>query len=318
MIKSKEKLKPNQGITLIALVITIIVLLILAGVTIATLFGENGILTKATEASEETEIAQEKEEVRLAYTAAKANKENYEELVTDAEMNDELDKLNSTGTASGTGTLTVTFESGREYTINQETGEITGPEKTLTEEELKEKLQQVTGDAFIDENGNIFDTDIYETSIIDETSFSLDGDYYIGSSYKGSVIDGNLEYEIPLYLKQDEKIYKLTQIGAYTFWGDSFTNISIPDGVVVIQANAFYSCEKLKEITIPESVEDVGASSFRGCNGLINIRVDEKNQYFDSRNNCNAIIETNTNELLLGCINTTIPGNVTSIGNRCI
>ena len=50
----------NKGITLIALVITIIVLLILAGVSIAMLTGENGVLTKATEAKDQTEIAQEK------------------------------------------------------------------------------------------------------------------------------------------------------------------------------------------------------------------------------------------------------------------
>ena len=48
--------KENEGITLIALVITIIVLLILAGITIATLTGNNGILTKTNEAKEQTEI----------------------------------------------------------------------------------------------------------------------------------------------------------------------------------------------------------------------------------------------------------------------
>ena len=54
------KKKYNKGITLIALVITIIVLLILAGITIATLTGENGILTRATKAQEETKKAQYK------------------------------------------------------------------------------------------------------------------------------------------------------------------------------------------------------------------------------------------------------------------
>ena len=57
--------KKNNGITLIALVITIIVLLILAGVTIATLTGENGILTRASDASRESEIASVKEQARL-------------------------------------------------------------------------------------------------------------------------------------------------------------------------------------------------------------------------------------------------------------
>lgn len=58
--------KKEKGITLIALVITIIVLLILAGVTIATLTGDNGILTKASESKEKTEREARKEEVKLA------------------------------------------------------------------------------------------------------------------------------------------------------------------------------------------------------------------------------------------------------------
>ncbi len=58
--------KNQQGITLIALVITIIVLLILAGVSIAMLTGENGILTKARKAGSDTKVATEKEQVILA------------------------------------------------------------------------------------------------------------------------------------------------------------------------------------------------------------------------------------------------------------
>ncbi len=61
----KEKLKKNAGITLIALVLTIIVLLILAGVSIATLTGENGILTRASKATDETRAASVEEAVNL-------------------------------------------------------------------------------------------------------------------------------------------------------------------------------------------------------------------------------------------------------------
>ena len=64
----KKKLKNTKGITLIALVITIIVLLILAGVTIATLTGDNGILTRASDASRENEIASVKEQAELDIT----------------------------------------------------------------------------------------------------------------------------------------------------------------------------------------------------------------------------------------------------------
>ena len=144
----KEKLKKhyNKGITLIALVITIIVLLILAGVSIAMLTGENGVLTKATESKEETEVAQEKEEITLAYSAAKTGKvDKIAEDVTADELNAELDKLNSTGEASGSGTLTVTFENGHKYTIDQGTGAITGPETGEVPDEGEEvKVEGVT------------------------------------------------------------------------------------------------------------------------------------------------------------------------------
>ena len=125
----KEKLKNrgNKGITLIALVITIIVLLILAGVSIAMLTGENGVLTKATESKEQTEIAQEKEEIQMAYAAAKANKvDQVAEDVTAKELQDELDNLNSIGVADDSDGLKVTFGE-RVYTVDQETGKISGP-----------------------------------------------------------------------------------------------------------------------------------------------------------------------------------------------
>ena len=79
----KEKLRNKKGITLIALVITIIVLLILAGVTIATLTGENGILTKATESKERT-------------TQATAEEMPYE-TITDSEIYYNPDVLTAMG-----------------------------------------------------------------------------------------------------------------------------------------------------------------------------------------------------------------------------
>ena len=83
-MKNKGKQK-NNGITLIALVITIIVLLILAGVTIATLTGENGILTKASEAKEQTEIAEEKEAIGIAYNGVLADNDGNGVNATDLE-----------------------------------------------------------------------------------------------------------------------------------------------------------------------------------------------------------------------------------------
>ena len=64
----------NSGITLIALVITIIVLLILAGISISMLSGDNGLLKRAGQARDDTVVGQEKEQVELAYISAAVKK----------------------------------------------------------------------------------------------------------------------------------------------------------------------------------------------------------------------------------------------------
>ena len=119
-------MKRERGITLIALVITIIVLLILAGVSIAMLTGQNGILTQAQNASEQTEVGAEKEAISLAYIGATANEEG-NGTVTDTDMDDQF-RLNGTkADAEGTSPIIVTFdESNRQYMID-ENGNITGP-----------------------------------------------------------------------------------------------------------------------------------------------------------------------------------------------
>ena len=93
------------------------------------------------------------------------------------------------------------------------------------------------------------------------------------------------------------------------------TSINIPNSVTSISNSAFYRCSGLTSIDIPNSVTYIGYSAFSGCTGLTSISVDNGNSKYDSRNNCNAIIETASNSLILGCRNTTIPSSVTSIGN---
>ena len=120
----------NKGITLIALVVTIIVLLILAGISISMLTGENGILQRSTNAKVETEIGQEKEFVALAYNSALAKKvsEGDLEKVTAEDLNNEL--TNQGATADGSDPIVVTFtDSKRQYKIN--TNGVIEPVKTL-------------------------------------------------------------------------------------------------------------------------------------------------------------------------------------------
>ena len=94
------------------------------------LTGENGVLTKATESKEQTEVAQEKEEIQMAYAASKANKvDQVADDVTASELQGELTKLNSLGTADDSDGLKVSYPNGHVYTIDQETGKITGTEE---------------------------------------------------------------------------------------------------------------------------------------------------------------------------------------------
>lgn len=96
---------------------------------------------------------------------------------------------------------------------------------------------------------------------------------------------------------------------------ESLSKLTIPDSVVEIKESAFFRCISLKEITIPSSIKTLEENIFRGSYNIESIVVDPNNQTFDSRNNCNAIIKTDTNSLITACKNTIIPETVTTIGS---
>ncbi len=105
-------------------------------------------------------------------------------------------------------------------------------------------------------------------------------------------------------------------IGNFAFSGcTGLTSITIPDSVTSIGLYAFFQCTGLTSIIIPDSVTSIGGEAFSGCKGLTSIVVKRDNTVYDSRNNCNAIIEKKTNTLVLGCQKTIIPDSVENIGN---
>ena len=104
----------------------------------------------------------------------------------------------------------------------------------------------------------------------------------------------------------------IIEIYESTFAYSGLENIVIPNSVKYISDKAF-AYTKLKNVIIPNSVKVIENSAFRGCGALTSIAVDVDNSVYDSRECCNAIIETATNTLIRGCENTTIPNSVTII-----
>ena len=164
-------MKTNKGITLIALVVTIVVLLILAGVSISMLTGENGIITQAQKSKIQTEIGKEKEYITLSVSAVKGDKISKGDTseITSSELQIEMNKYTDEATVTGRGTLTVTYESGRSYEVEQD-GSITQKEE-LTPEEANKIVDMLDGNIGVTAGGDV----VYiETELVMEEYTSMD------------------------------------------------------------------------------------------------------------------------------------------------
>ena len=144
-----------------------------------------------------------------------------------------------------------------------------------------------------------------------------DGYFTYKENESGITITGYVGDETELVIPGKINDKKVTDIGALAFQNcSSLTSITIPAGVKSIEWCAFYGCSGLTSITIPAGVKSIEDFAFYGCDSLTSIIVDKGNKYYDSRDNCNAIIETKSNKLIYGCKKTVIPKSVTSIGAR--
>ena len=91
--------------------------------------------------------------------------------------------------------------------------------------------------------------------------------------------------------------------------------IRLSEGLLSIGAWAFENNLKVQSVCIPASVTEIGVSAFSGNNAMTTVSVAQGNSFFDSRDDCNAIIETASNMLITGCKTTKIPSDIVTIGN---
>jgi hypothetical protein len=143
------------------------------------------------------------------------------------------------------------------------------------------------------------------------------GNVLISWGYKSHISKNPAQevFHIPSSVEYQGKTYKVQTIAANGFAGcTDIQHLVIDDGIESIADDAFQYCINLKSVRIPASVSGVGERLFSGCQNLKSIVVDSKNEDLDSRDSCNAIIDSDNDELLAACPATTIPSSVTSIG----
>ena len=180
----------------------------------------------------------------------------------------------------------------------------------------------------------------YTVTSISENAFKECG-YLTSVTIPNSVTSiGRMAFAYCWSLESVTLSENISSIEGYTFYDcNSLTSITIPNNVTYVGENAFgycynlsavtfgnnvttidnYAfayCWSLESVTIPASVSYIGYSTFASCNSLNSIVVESGNTTYDSRNNCNAIIETASNTLITGCQSTIIPETVTTIGDK--
>ncbi len=166
--------------------------------------------------------------------------------------------------------------------------------------------------------------------------FEVDGIYYNITSEENrtvevtapsdkKVVDGGYKsYKdvvfIPEKVSYDGKEYTVTAIGERAFeYNYELLSVVMPNTIRSIKEFAFNGCINLKSLTLSSEVSEIGDYAFMGLSSLEHLAVDCHNKTFDSRGDCNAIIRTRTNTLLVGCKATVIPDGVEVIaGNAFI
>ncbi len=129
---------------------------------------------------------------------------------------------------------------------------------------------------------------------------------------------GNYAFNSLVRLKSVNLPNSIKHIGEYAFVSCMCMVIidnALPDSIVSVGEGAFHNCQTLQFSHIPSTLVSIAEDAFSGCSNVTNLTVDSDNPKYDSRDDCHGIIETASNTLITGFIDTTIPTSVTRIGN---
>ena len=297
-----KKLKNKNGVTLIALAVTIIVMLILAGVTISTLTGNSGITTKASKAKTKSYLANIKEEYEL-YLSEKRMDDEYD--LDTLYANDKTIRYEGNEVGTGIAEICSSIKKGDEKKF----------------EIIKGKIYYVSQDKnvipiAVELGFSINPYEITDSGVLKSSSMNLylvDNDGHLDlSEYEGKIKTieagafSKVEIESGINPLQSIVLPKgITTIGDDAFsYNTSLTSIKIPNTVTSIGKRAFQGCTNLTSIEIPDTVTYIGDYCFSGCNRLQKIKLSKK-------------IQTINQRLLQGCSSLTeieIPEGVKSIG----
>ena len=266
-LKEKNILKSKKGITLIALVVTIVVLLILAGVSISMLGGENGIITQAIEAKEETRGGEVEEERNLwmsEITMAKATG------ITVQSMEEKLEELKNKGLLSEEEVNEILADEENSIQIGsknisfkvEEEIEIVEPENIADWEWRVETDGTATLTVYKGEATNLvipnYINGIPVKKISGYTKSAPSGN---GSLWSPNICELLGEYRMKQTTIKEIILSKGIEIidNLAFYWSTGLEKITIPDSIKVIGDDAFSNCDSLTEITIPSSVQTVGS-----------------------------------------------------------
>ena len=237
-MRKKENKQKNKGITLIALVITVIVLLMLSGVTIATLTGENGILTRASEAGEETKEQGALEKVKIAILGSYPTNESYGPNNASGNLDYKLLKEN--------------LEAIDGYESMGETGEITEDSFPFSVV-VDGKIIQIHS------NGEV---EIIKNTIVPPTSY--DASFDLSENQDASIIAYVVENKMVIMGVGKMKDYNYSNY-PFANLNNIITEVEVSEGITNLGAYIFGrydTCRQITNIQLPSTLQKIGDGAF--------------------------------------------------------